>query len=119
MLMSLFLHKVHDDPDPDVYLFPPLKWDPLVNEYRPVPKKSLSYSAAYTEFKNLLKFAGLDPSLYGLHSARIGAATDAFCNNVPDFIIDAKGRWKSSLSKFSYLRVSNNSVAAVGNDYIY
>jgi site-specific recombinase XerD len=25
MLMSLFLHKVHDDPDPDVYLFPPLK----------------------------------------------------------------------------------------------
>jgi site-specific recombinase XerD len=25
MLMSLFIHKIHHDPDPDVYLFPPLK----------------------------------------------------------------------------------------------
>jgi site-specific recombinase XerD len=25
MLMSLFIHKIHNDPDPDVYLFPPLK----------------------------------------------------------------------------------------------
>jgi hypothetical protein len=75
--------------------------------------------AAYDDFKKLLKFCDLDPSLYGLHSARIGAATDAFLNNIPEFVINAKGRWKSEKSKFSYLRLSAALVQQVGNDYSY
>jgi hypothetical protein len=49
-------------------------------------------------------FAGLNPNIYGLHSPRIGDATDAFKNGVPKHIIDRQGRWKSAATKFSYLR---------------
>jgi hypothetical protein len=52
----------------------------------------------------MLSFADLNPDLYGLHSPRIGGATDAFKNRVPKHIIDRQGRWKSAATKFSYLR---------------
>jgi hypothetical protein len=90
-----------------------------VSEYKIIPNKQLSYSAAYVEFKNLLKYCDLEPSLYGLHSARIGAATDAFMSNVPGFLINAKGRWKSEKSKYSYLRVPDPVVCQVGTEYSY
>jgi hypothetical protein len=69
--------------------------------------------------KNLLKFAGLDPKLYALHSLRIGAANNAFRSKVPLHIIDAKGRWKSKNSKYSYLRVQDRYVCRTGSDYRY
>ncbi len=65
----------------------------------------LSYGAAYSAFKKLLKFAGFKPQDYALHSARRGATSDAFRCNVPDHIIDLKGRWKCPNTKYSYLRV--------------
>jgi hypothetical protein len=52
----------------------------------------------------MLRCAGFDPKLFGLHLARIGATTDAFFNAVPDHVIDQQGRWKSENSKFGYLR---------------
>jgi len=58
----------------------------------------------------MLKTAGLDPVKFGLHSPRIGGATDAFCNNVPDYIIDIQGRWKCPTTKYRYLRVDENRV---------
>ena len=76
-------------------------------EYTVVPGKSVSYSAAMKAFKTMLVFAGLDPKRFGLHSPRIGGATDAFRNNVPSTVIDKIGRWKSSDSKYAYLRYSN------------
>jgi hypothetical protein len=60
--------------------------------------------AAYNSFKLLLKNSGLNPKLYAMHSPRVGATTDAFENNVPDYIIDIRGRWKSSLTKYRYCR---------------
>ena len=69
-----------------------------------MPGKSVSYSAAYKAFKNMLSSAGLKIENYGLHSPRIGGASDAFRNGVPPHIIDAQGRWKSSTTKFAYLR---------------
>jgi hypothetical protein len=116
--MCLFLHKFHPDPDPDIYLFPALEWDALASEYV-VSKRKLSYPAALSAMKNLLKFAGLDPKLYALHSPRIGAANNTFRSKVPLHIIDAKGRWKSKNSKYSYLRVQDRYVCRTGSDYRY
>jgi hypothetical protein len=55
----------------------------------------------------MLVWAGLDPSKYGLHSPRSGATTEAFKLGVDHHIIDLKGRWKSKLSKFNYVRFSD------------
>ena len=51
----------------------------------------------------MLLFAGLDCKKFGLHSPRIRGATDAFANNVPTYVIDKQGRWKSSDTKYIYL----------------
>ena len=66
--------------------------------------KSVSYSAALKAFKTMVSFAELNLELYGLHLPRIGGATDAFRNIVSSHTIDRQGRWKSSATKFSYLR---------------
>jgi len=76
----------------------------------PTPEKQLSYGAAYTAFKKLLKGTGLDPSQYGLHSLRAGATTDAFAKNVPPHLIDKKGRWKCTDTKYRYLNTSENDL---------
>jgi len=57
----------------------------------------------------MLSFAGLNCKNYGLHSPRIGGASDAFKNGVPHHVIDAQGRWKSSATKFAYLRFNEKS----------
>ena len=64
----------------------------------------MSYQAAYKAFKIMLRFANLDEKKFSLHSPRIGGATDAFANNVPHYAIDRQGRWKSSDTKYLYLR---------------
>ena len=69
-----------------------------------MPGRSVSYPAAYKAFKTMLIFAGLDPKKFALHSPRIGGATDAFKNNVPFYAIDKQGRWKSTDTKYLYLR---------------
>jgi hypothetical protein len=69
-----------------------------------VPGKAVSYSAAYKAFKTMLSSAGLKSDLYALHSPRIGGASDAFQNGIPSHVIDTQGRWKSSATKFAYLR---------------
>jgi hypothetical protein len=75
-----------------------------------VPGKSVSYSAALKSFKNMLSFANLDPSLYALHSPRIGGASDAFRNGIPGYIIDSQGRWKCTSTKFHYLRIDEQDL---------
>jgi hypothetical protein len=60
--------------------------------------------AAYNSFKKLLKDANLNPELFGMHSPRVGAATDAHADGIPGYIIDLRGRWKSSSMKKRYCR---------------
>jgi hypothetical protein len=113
MLMCLYIEKMGFEglaSSTDLYLFPPLKWDPSKSEYFVVPGKPVSYSQALTCFKNLLKFANLDYSKYGMHSPRRGGTTDAFVNNVPDFVIDIQGRWKSHQSKYRYVKLTEKDV---------
>jgi hypothetical protein len=60
--------------------------------------------AACHAFKKLCKNVGLDPKLYGLHSPRVGAATDAYLAGIPGPVIDLRGRWKSCNTKKRYCR---------------
>ena len=74
-----------------------------MSEYILVPNKAVSYPAAVKAFRTMLDFAGLDSKKFGLHSPRIGGASDAFANKVPNYVIDKQGRWKSSDTKYIYL----------------
>lgn len=47
-------------------------------------------------FRKCLKVAGLDPSQFGLHSFRIGAATEAFRWGLGAAVIKRIGRWESN-----------------------
>jgi len=106
MLLCIYFHRMpFEKHKEEVYLFPPLKWDIKTHEYTVVPNKQLRYPAAYKSFKQLLKDSGLDSAKFGIHSPRIGGATDAFYNKVPLHVIDLQGRWKSTKSKFTYLRL--------------
>jgi len=58
----------------------------------------------------MLKWAGLDPSLYALHSPRAGGTTEAFSLGIEPHVIDLKGRWKSKNSKFKYVRLTDKEL---------
>lgn len=60
-----------------------------------------------TQLKSALSFCGLSPQGYKGHSFRIGAATTAAEEGVPDSIIRLRGRWKSDAFK-KYIRVATN-----------
>jgi len=52
------------------------------------------------------------PSNFSSHSFRIGAATVAAPNGVPDHLIQALGRWSSSAYQL-YIRTLSESLAAL------
>ncbi|XP_074654505.1 uncharacterized protein LOC141908371 [Tubulanus polymorphus] len=53
----------------------------------------------------LISFLGLPEASYTSHSFRIGAATNAATNGVPEPVIRELGRWKSDAFK-RYIRIS-------------
>ncbi len=52
----------------------------------------------------------IDSRAFGLHSPRIGGATDSFLLGIPKEIIDCKGRWSSQNTKYHYLRVPESKL---------
>ena len=56
----------------------------------------LTRSKLTTTLRNLLLAAGLNPDHYASHSFRIGAATSAAAAGLPDWQIQAMGRWSSN-----------------------
>jgi hypothetical protein len=60
--------------------------------------------ATYNAFKKMCVESGLDAKRFGLHSMRVGAATDAYLRGVPGNVIDFRGRWKSENTKKRYCR---------------
>ena len=60
----------------------------------------LELENVFIEFKAI----GLDTKLYGLHSLRIGGASAAANNDLPDRVIKKHGRWKSEKAKDTYCR---------------
>ncbi|XP_078603976.1 uncharacterized protein LOC144877804, partial [Branchiostoma floridae x Branchiostoma japonicum] len=67
----------------------------------PVPLTQPVFDRA---FKTILTRAGLNPSMYSLHSGRRGGATFAFRSGVPVELIRLQGDWRSS-AYLLYLRV--------------
>ena len=43
---------------------------------------------------------------YDMHSPCRGGTTEAFMNNVPDFVIDIQGRWKSEKLKYRNVKLT-------------
>jgi len=46
-----------------------------------------------------------------MHSPRRGGTTEAFQAGVPDHIIDLQGRWRSSSTKYRYMKLTDRAVA--------
>ena len=55
-------------------------------------------------FIEKFKAIGLDTKLCDLHSLRIGGASAATNNDLPDRVIKKHGRWKSEKAKDTYCR---------------
>ena len=64
----------------------------------------ISYSRARSVLKIRLESLGYDSKLYGLHSFRIGGATEAGNRGVPHEDLKDHGRWKTDAAKNLYVR---------------
>ena len=62
-----------------------------------------------TSLRCLPAKVGLQAELYAGHSFRIGAATTAAAAGLPDWLIQAMGRWSSECYK-RYIRLTNTSL---------
>lgn len=102
----------------NVSLFPPLKWDKSSKSWGPDGHKKLSYSAAHSGLKSLLKKFGMHNLQLSLHSPRIGATTDAFQAGTPAYIIDKRGRWKDKNTKYNYAKDSDEQLVKVISTYV-
>ena len=58
--------------------------------------------------------SGLDPSRYGTHSFRIGAATTAAARGIEDAVIKPLGRW-GSLAYLHYVQIPQQQLASVSS----
>jgi len=63
--------------------------------------------------KRLMQAIGLDPSVFGAHSLRIGGATAALAAGVPPSLIRLMGRWSSDVYLI-YCRMSMQAALGVG-----
>ena len=72
------------------------------------PGTKLSYTRAREVILLKLKAIGLDTSKLGLHSFRIGVASAAINNDLPDRMVKKHGRWKTDKAKDLYCREDIN-----------
>ena len=68
------------------------------------PNVPLSYTTCRTGALELVAKVGLDPKVFGLHSARSGGATAAANRGVPDRLFKRHGRWVSEKAKDCYIK---------------
>lgn len=54
-------------------------------------------------FYRAVQWLGLPAGVYSLHSFRIGAATEASCQELPPVVIQRLGRWQSGAFRY-YIR---------------
>ena len=111
-LMCLYIEILDKslDPNQKMYIFPPIIWDKSAREWKFKNNAQIKYSTAYQAFKKLLAKFDFDPKKFGLHSPRIGGATEMFKNRIPKRIIDAQGRWKNRKTKYRYVCDSKNYI---------
>ena len=96
------------------FLFRSVTWRKTNGSYRLKNKnKPISYSTTRHDMLDMLTKIGLDPNLYGLHSARSGGATSAANLGVRDRLFQRHGRWKSTQAKDSYVKDDINRLKSV------
>lgn len=77
----------------------------------------LSRQSLVHEVRRALVASGRDLSRYNGHSFRIGAATTAAVVGLPDSLIQALGRWRSS-AFLRYIRTPQDQLAAVSHQLV-
>ena len=82
------------------FLFTPIENGKVVN-------RKLSYNVFLNNIKNFMRELGLDPTFFGTHSVRSGAATD-LASKVSEFELMLTGRWRDPRSLASYVKVSDS-----------
>jgi hypothetical protein len=68
----------------------------------------LKYHTLTAAVKKVAVEMGFDPSKFRTHSLRIGGASMLAAANVPDYVIQVQGRWKS-LAFLDYIRIAKRS----------
>ena len=76
--------------------------------------KVLTRDRFVEDVRSALARAGVDASLYSGHSFRIGAATTAAAQGIPDLLIKTMGRWESSAYTL-YIRTPKEQLQNVAN----
>ena len=71
----------------------------------------MSYVVLTAAIKRVAREMGLDPQRYHTHSLRIGVASMLAAAQVPDYMIQKLGRWKS-VAFLEYIRLSKRSFEA-------
>lgn len=84
------------------FVFGKLVFHRSTNSYSLRSDSQLSYTRAREVILAKFTALGLDSSRLGLHSFRIGGASAAANNDIPDRVIKKHGRWKSERSKDLY-----------------
>lgn len=73
---------------------------------RPDPTKSLPYPGALSDLRHLLSSLGYDAKLYGEHSGKRGAATQAVENGMSQDSLQRLGGWRSDNMAAKYVDLS-------------
>ena len=98
----------------DDYIFRAVTWWRKDNRYSlRSTNRPISYTTARQDTLDLVGKIGLDPRLFGLHSARSGGATVAANRGVPDRLFKRHGRWVSEKAKDGYIKDSVHNLLQV------
>ena len=89
----------------DSFLFRGMSWNSSTSSHTlRSTNQHISYSTARVGCLNLISKIGLNPTEFGLHSARSGGATAAANRGVPDRLFKRHGRWISESAKDGYVK---------------
>lgn len=92
---------------PEDYIFRSIRFFKSVKGYSLCSiNKPISYTRAREILFEVLSSIGLDCKKFGLHSLRSGGATSAASNDVNERLLKIHGRWKSDLSRDTYIKDS-------------
>ena len=76
---------------------------------RPDPSKPLPYPGALADLRHLLDSLGFDSRMYGEHSGKRGAATQAAENGMSQTNLQQLGGWRSDTMAAKYVDMSTES----------
>lgn len=107
-LLLRYLHKAEILPGSDEFIFRSVHFCKRQKRHvlRKDKLKPMSYSNVRDHFKCRFAEMGFDPSLFGLHSFRSGAATASVHRASSERLWQRHGRWKSVTARDGYVKDS-------------